>query len=660
MELTTLRGGLNNTDPPSALAPDQCTEAINVEWLHSTLGEKRAGTTAVDIAGSTLLTAGIDAVTFLYRHLPTAAESDAELWALGVDLSGADNQLARKTTAWAGVTPVDALVTTGDYAFQVAAQTLHGKLFLAYKSAVDFLHVWDGTTLRRVGFPAPAAPTGADTGSGSFATTRYYRVRWTQQVSGSTVRRSEPSATLTFAPSGSGTGVVVTRPTAPNEGETHWELIASINNSDWYRVATTAIATTTATDSVAAATGYAVAGTIDEEVTAYTRIYSARFLSADEDRLLVGGSFENPDYASRVSWTPVYGDPGAGNDERLPTSVSGYVDLDGFEGGELTAMSGPVNGSIYCFKRSHIYKLTRTGQVSRSYAVTPVTKAIGALPGSLVEAVDQNGNPCLYFWDARVGPCRIGSTGGLEICSYDILTTVRTVNLEGSRVVHGLYDSHNRQVRYWLATGASDYPNLQLVLHTNLTRPTDEGVRKGWTTFTGRSSTALSSCVFADNVDDGVARSLSLTPIIGLPGWTTANGAQTAFLQRCGVGSTDALTTGDTSEDTYYRATVVSRPFTPYSLLQKTGVQAATLLAKAAAGVTVYVRAVRDFGIETLTKAAVLTPVGSEAHVVKPLDSFSFSDIKSLQVGFGDYGQAVSGLWELNELAVKTTKQEAL
>ena len=659
MELKSLRGGLNNTDPPSSLPEDQAVEAVNVEWLLSTLGEKRKGTTPVDLAGSSLLGANIDAVTFLHRHLPNADEANAELWALGVQLGGATVTLARKTTAWAEVTPVDAIDISGKGAFEVAAQTLHGKLFLAYPSSVDRLHVWDGTSLRKVGLPQPGEPVGGNTGSGTFSSTRYYKVRWTQQVAGATKRRSEPSTTLTFAPSGTGSGVIVVRPTAPGEGETHWEVIASINNTDFYVIATVAIGDVQYTDSVAAATGYGASPT-DAEVTAYTPIYSARFLSADEDRLLLGGSFENPDWASRVSWTPVYGDPGAGNDERLPTSLSGYVDLDGFEGGELTGISRPVNGSIYAFKRSHIYKLTRTGQVGAAYAVTSITKSLGALPGSIVEGVDQNGNPCLYFLDPQVGPCRIGGPGGLEICSYDILNTWKTVNLEAVRVAHGIYDSDSRQVRYWVATAGASYPNLQLVGQTNLMRKTEEGVRRGWSLFTGRSAYALCSTLFAENVDAGTARGLTVKPFIGLQGWTIGTSPVRDFIQRCGVGSTDALTEGDTSEDATYRATIVTRPFAPAGggLLTKIGVMAGVLLARAASGVRVSVRAVRNFGIETKTVSTLLTPEGSEHQVIRSLDDLSFSDMHTLQVGLGDYGTVPGGLWELNELALKMRQEE--
>ena len=162
------------------------------------------------------------------------------------------------------------------------------------------------------------------------------------------------------------------------------------------------------------------------------------------------------------------------------------------------------------------------------------------------------------------------------------------------------------------------------------------------------------------NVDAGTARGLTVKPFIGLQGWTIGTTPVRDFIQRCGVGSTDALTEGDTSEDATYRATIVTRPFAPAGggLLTKIGVMAGVLLARAASGVRVSVRAVRNFGIETKTVSTLLTPEGSEHQVIRSLDDLSFSDMHTLQVGLGDYGTVPGGLWELNELALKMRQEE--
>ena len=253
--ISSLRGGQNDTDPPISLANDQVVSARNVEFTVSTLGERRRGGEAIDLTGSGL--ESHSRVTWMHRHLPTTDETEAEFWALGVT-NAASYALARKDTAWSNPTFDDAplLNNGGEYKFQ--AVTLHGKMFLAYRSAVDRLHVWDGTTLRRAGLAGPtAAPTAANSGSGSFATTRYYRVRWVY-MSGSTVlRRSEPSDSVSITPSGTGAGILVTRPatTGSDGDETHWEVEASTDNANFYALSSAILATTTYTDT--AGTNYA-------------------------------------------------------------------------------------------------------------------------------------------------------------------------------------------------------------------------------------------------------------------------------------------------------------------------------------------------------------------------------------------------------------------
>src|SRR3990167_2869256 len=270
LSVLSLRGGMNNSDPAIGLPDDQAVLMENVEIVESMLGERRRGTTTVSIPTDISTQ---DRVTFLYRHLPSDDETLAELWAYAVTGS-TSSALNRKTTSWSTVTIDDAASLAGFSQFRWQGASLHGKLFLAYDSTVDRLHVWDGTSLRRAGLAEPAAPTGADTGSGSFSGTRYYRVRYTEQVSGVTVRRSEPSDSLTFSPSGSGTGVVVTKPAAISEGETHWELEASFDDTNFYVIATTLVETTTVTDSTAYTTGYADTFTLSEDVGDYALIPS--------------------------------------------------------------------------------------------------------------------------------------------------------------------------------------------------------------------------------------------------------------------------------------------------------------------------------------------------------------------------------------------------
>jgi len=622
-----------------------------VEFNKSTLGERRLGCVDIDLPTSITGNANIQAITFLHRHLPTTDETASELWVMGQHLTTQNVVLTRKTTSWTTATfdtSNSNIDVTSARGFQVAAQTLHGKLFLAYKStgAQNRLHVVDasGTTVRRVGLAEPAAPTGANTGTPgiAFTGTRYYRVRYTVQSGGATLRRSEPSDVLTFAPSGTGTAARITKPASISESETHWELEASLDNSTFYVIATTVVGTTTVDDSGAFSTGYA-AFVLSEDIGDYSTIHSGKFLSADEDRLIVGGSWEDNELASRVSWTPVYGDPGDGNDERIPTDTDNYLDLDGFEGGPLTYLSRPINSYIWAFKRSHTYRLNRTNNRSRAYEAVNLSKSLGALPGSVVEGVDQYGMPCLYFLDPETGPCRTGGARVIQSASRDILNTWRSVNTDAIVVSRAVFYPESRQIHWWAATNDSDYPNLKLVLQTNETRETEDGVRKGWSLATGKISEAYAVCMYADNIDGNIARSLTLKPFIGV---SSSNG----YVLRCDTGNDD--------NGTAFAARIVTKPFVLRGILNKFGVLASALLAKVHATANVKVTLIRDFGLEEPKFVeTALSAAASETQVVKQLRNLVGSQMYAMQIEFEDV-TVPSGQWELNRLDMRISDQE--
>lgn len=161
--LDSLRGGLNIADPAASLAKDACTVANNVEFFLSTLGERRKGCEAISLPTALVNDLSIEAVSFAFRHLPTNDEGDAELWVLGQSMDGGVHRLFHNVlgvwseVAWttSGAT-TDSPIASG--LIEMRGQSFHGKLYLAFKSAVDRLHVWDGTRLRRVGLREPVAP----------------------------------------------------------------------------------------------------------------------------------------------------------------------------------------------------------------------------------------------------------------------------------------------------------------------------------------------------------------------------------------------------------------------------------------------------------------------------------------------------------------------
>jgi len=638
--IPTLRGGLNNSDPPLSIAPDQCVTATNVEFLRSMLGERRRGTSAVTLPASL---SGKERISFLFRHVPGTDNTEAELWAFGFTNGGA-SQFARKTSSWADISISDTVNISGFAPYQMCAASLHGKMFLALDTNVDRLHVWDGTTLRRTGLAEPAAPTGANQGSGTLAGRRYYRVRYTVQSGGTTLRRSEPSDALTFDPNGTSSAVRITKPASISESETHWELEASIDNANFFVIATTVVGTTTVDDTVDYTLGYAYSGyELSEDVGDYSLQWSARYLVVDEDRLLWGGSWETSSQSSVVAWSPVGQADGSGNDERWEADTDPFVNLDGLEGGPLTGLSTAISGEIWATKFNRIYKLVRSGIRSRAYDTICMSKARGALHGSLVPAVDQNGKPCLYALDPAIGPIRIGQ-GGIVQCGADIRTTWESIHLDATQVTcTGIFYPATRQVIWNIATGSSNIPTLALVLQTNQQRESEEGLRRGWSVFDGDRTRGLTMALFSTNIEANTVRNRTLVPFIGLEG----------------LGLLHMCDTGDTDNGTTYAAQIRTKPFTLRSLMQQFGVKSALLLAKAVTGAKVTVSVIRNFGLETtsIVEDVELDAEGNETQVMKLLDSLVGSELRVAQFDFSDTSPAGTR-FELNGLSLVESAEQ--
>ncbi len=639
--LQSLRGGLNNSDPAINIPDDQCVAANNVEFNKSLLGERRRGTSAITVSASMTK----ERITFLSRHLSTVDETAAQLWILGVT-GTASYRLDYKDTSWHNVTIADTVSLAGFDQYRWQAVSLHGKQFFAFNSDVDRLHCYDPalapTTLRRVGLAAPAAaPTGADTAAGgTFTQTRYYRVRGATLSGTVVLQRSEPSAVLTFAPVGTKTGITVTKPTMPGEGETHWELEASLDNVNFYRIARTVVGTTTFDDTTNATTGYAVTYPLSEDIGDYTLLGSARYLTVDADRLVWAGSYEDDTLGSRVGWTPVGHSTGNGNDERQELDTDPTLDLDGYEGGSITGLSSPAAGSFFAFKATHIYKLVRTGSRRAAYDVVVISKERGALHGSVVQGVDQLGRACIYFLDPNVGPCRYGANG-LEWCGSDIRETWALVNKEATQVLcSGIYDPINRQVIWNIATGSANIPSLGIVLQTDSVRSTEDGTKRGWATWDGNRTKALAMCLFSDNIEAGTARSRTLRPFIALEG----------------LGLVHICDTGTTDNSVAYTASITTKPYVLTTILDKMTIMAGTILGKAVTSAAVLVQIVRDFAVETSAGVTVsFTAAGSETVKFVPMDNQSMAEATVVQFKITD-DATNAARWELHQLALKTSK----
>jgi hypothetical protein len=513
--VTDLRGGVNETDPPMAQgASDKFMQsARNIEFFAGGLCRKRNG--CAEPAGLTYsATAG--KIASLFRHTVGTDEQSTELWYF-TDGGGIGRMPIASLTA-ANVTGGDTPVTS---AVQYAtAASLGGKLYLAFKNGVDRLHVWDGTSLRRAGLAATsAAPTTANT-AGAVTDTRRYRVTYVKKTSTVYDLRSEPS-NETGAIALAGQRCTITKNSNPGESETHWELWASstaTNYGTWYKIGEAAIATTTIEDNFTDLSSYS--GEVAEYRGERALFMSGKYLIADENRLLMAGSYDTPSaYASRVFFSAVLGTTDIGDDERTPNSVGAeqkfYVDVGrGIDGG-ITGMAGPLYDSIYVFKTSSIWKLVKTGVVANPYRVVNVHKNVGAINHkSIILGEDETGQPCLYFLSRR-GPYRIGPRG-LEYLGADIETTFATVNLDADLMVaHGVYYHRKHQVWWWLATGSSDSPDTLIVYDTQQGKASDIGVRGGWVVHSGKlANTAYCSTMYSLTLGGSTA-SYDLRPYFG-------------------------------------------------------------------------------------------------------------------------------------------------
>ncbi len=640
LKLEDLRGGVNEFDSPSALPPSHVLAAFDVDYWQGNLGRKRQG-------GDTPITGwtfGTSSLGSLIRHTPTADEGVAELW--GFDGSGNIGRVAGGS-AWASVSPGDALLSLAGN--NVSGASLNGKLFLAYRTAQDRLHVWDGTSVRRVGLKAPVAPAVANQGSGSYAASlRYYKVCYTHKVGSDVVRRSEASPAVSFTPSGTGLSVRVTRPALLSEGETHWEVYGSADGANYWRLAETVTGTTTWDDTGDPA-AYTSVGRLLDDVGYNALPTSAKYLLADENRLLMAGSYETAAHASRIWWTPTIG-ASESDDERVPnvTTQKNYLDLDRGDGGGITGLAGPLHGSPYAFKLSQIYKLVRTGVAALPYEPVTVSKQIGCIRRqTIVEGEDEAGMPCLYFLSRR-GPYRLGARG-LEYLGQDIQTTWRRVNFSATNVGHGVYHADRGQVWWWVAVDGAATPNLKLVFDVKHSSPAGGGtVRGGWAIHTGRSANGPSSVMFA--AVPGSPMSLTLKPYLG-QGLSKATNA--SYVMRCDAESVWA------DEGTSYRSYVKTGHYTLADLGRFVGVTEAWLLARTMAGgdATIQVSSVRDFGVETISKSVTVLTAAPAASQVLSLDSLTHASLATVQFEIGE-PSAATVPWVLDALHVRVRREE--
>lgn len=626
--IADLRGGRNGDDPPLSLQMNQCADAYNVDWYTATVARKRGGHTDVDTTGTSVTT--LPGLTSLIRF-------GAELWALGMGAATVWQIARLSAAAWSNPSLKD--VPTGSGVQRMRGASLKGFLYLAYRSGVDRLHVWDGSTVRRAGLVAQAtAPTVADTGAGAYAATiRYYRQRYIELSGSDVIRRSEFSATVTFTPSGAGTAARVTKAAAVSEGETHWELEASADNLVFYRIARTAVGTTTYDDSATPST-YATTGTLSDISGTHSLFPSVDFVIADDNRVLGAYGSAATATRNRVYFTPAIGSLDVGDAERVPntTSQKNWVDINAGDDDPIVGFGGPINGTVFVFKSQQIWRLTPNGNVSLPYDVRAVSRAVGAVSQeSIVTAEDADGTPAVYFMSQR-GPYRMGKNG-LEFLGTGMLDRISVT--PPSSTVFTLWYPLKHQV--WFCLGD---PNMERYVYDTFLSAWSRHVV---TAPSGATITnTYAGVMFSDTID---GLSATLKPYLG--GYKYVAGLPVPMLLR---GDTSA-----TADDGgTFQAYVKTRAYAPGGLIHHAAVHEGTLTALAGSGVTITVSMIPDFGAQsTRTGTALLTAAGSETRVRKKVTGIELAGLTAVQYQIGD-ASAVSNGWTVDALAVSVTPQE--
>jgi hypothetical protein len=636
----TQNHGRDGWSSPLDIAPDRSAESRNVHFYQGGLGTKRGGATAMVESGSP---SGHNA---LIEYIPGQDQAAAELWIVDntTVVPPATGQIFRCTAGSATTATLTVQTLKDDISgnpANVSSAVINGKLYLAYKSGVNRLHVFDpnnatANTVRRAGVGTPAAPTGADDGAGVLSLSRSYKVAFTEQQSSVTIRRSLLSPVLTrtiVAKAGS----TITKPASLSENETHWELYAaSTATGTYYLIATTVVATTTFDDTSATID----TTTAEPSAGANTPWPSVRFLGTDGKRLLGFGVFESTAGDSvtpkngRVYFGPVLDSSSVHDDERLSntTEIQGFIDLARNTGAVDRGLTPrPVNNIFFAFQSVGTYALIPTESALAPYRRVPLDPTIGATNNqSIVMAKDKRGGACAFFLDPTLGPHIIGGSDGLKWCGKDVKDLWDTVNKDASTLAAwALWYPDRNQVWFAVPTGSSNTPDTILVLDVTELTPDDEGdLRGGWSVYTGTLAAAMCGVVFSNTCAS--TRSRVRVPYVGLTSGTTLLRYDESATSDNGTTFQAYVTSGVLAQDTV-----------------DIELQRAYLAATAQAGVTIQQSLVRNFGDEAnRTSSVVLTAQGAETTVFRKFEDAAVQDAWALQVTLGD-PSANTSAWTL-------------
>lgn len=332
------------------------------------------------------------------RH--TTNDGVEELWA-AANNAGAVAVARKVAGTWTPVTLID--TPEAGNLTEMHSISFNGKLFLAYKSAINRLHLWDGTQVRRVGLTASGVGSAANTGAGAYAATaRQYRFSQRIKDGSDIMAESELSAAISFTPSGSGTAARVTGPTAVDSA-THWVLYGLISSAgdvyDLYEELGESSIGATFDDSVAPAS---YDGDAPPILNSNIPPPSAKNLTTDSTRLIMTGAWETSAMPgqtepaqNRVWFSRPLAATDVGDDESIPNGLW----LNVGDAGPTTGVA-TIYTDVYVFKLGSVHKLVPTQDPDGPFSRVLVSENFGAVGQRCITSGEtEDGFSAIFFAD---------------------------------------------------------------------------------------------------------------------------------------------------------------------------------------------------------------------------------------------------------------------
>ncbi|HEX6274235.1 MAG TPA: hypothetical protein VFZ53_14440, partial [Polyangiaceae bacterium] len=366
-------------------------------------------------------------------------------------------------------------------------------------------------------------------------------------------------------------------------------------------------------DDTLALSAVATTGVQSEDVGDYTLPPSAQWLTVDDDRLIMGGNWENQQQSARVSWTPLQSQVGVGNDERIAVDQGSFIDFDTLDGGGLTGIKA-WEGKVIVFKRQQVHQMIRSASLTRAYLPDTLSRRHGAIPFSIVEGTDVDGLSCLYFLDPDVGPMQLGVQGLRVLCPQMQRTWKARINLNASQVCSATYHPDKRQVWWHVALDGQQTPWLRWMYSVE--------------------SDGLVFHTMPNPVRAAARFNLKPHLLIDAP----ASGGP-IILQADDY-------TSQTDYGTNYRAYIRTKAYQFGVMVRRFQIDSAILEVEPMPPTDLTVTCVRDFGVEVRPIATVMA--GALPYAILPIDNAYLAEALAMQFEIGDTVARAVGPWQVH------------